>query len=260
MKQKIWTPTIINKLDSVLAVLLGVVFVATVIRSTFGFGEALIAVPLLSFLVPVKEAAPLAAALSITVAASIVVQDWRHIHIMSVGWFLAPGVVGIPLGAWLLRQTNPLAAKLILAAAIISFSVYILSAKNPPKIEKDHRGALAASGFLAGIFGGLFGMNGPPLIAYATLRGWTPEQTRATLQGYFLPAGLIGLASYSVGGLWTMNVTHLYLMSLIAAIPGLLVGRYLNTKLDRRLFVKWVYGGLICAGVALLAESLSHWK
>ena len=39
---------------------LAVVFVATFIRSAFGFGEALIAVPLLALLVPVGVAAPLA--------------------------------------------------------------------------------------------------------------------------------------------------------------------------------------------------------
>jgi len=37
--------------------------------------------------------------------------------------------------------------------------------------------------------GGAYGMNGPPLVAYGSLRRWTPpERFRATLQGYFLPA------------------------------------------------------------------------
>jgi hypothetical protein len=44
---------------------LAVIFLATLIRSAFGFGEALVAVPLL---MPVEEAAPLATLVSITVA------------------------------------------------------------------------------------------------------------------------------------------------------------------------------------------------
>ena len=60
-----------------------VLFVATLIRSAFGFGEALIAVPLLAFLVPVKVAAPVAVLVSITVALIIVLQDWRDIHVRS---------------------------------------------------------------------------------------------------------------------------------------------------------------------------------
>jgi uncharacterized membrane protein YfcA len=39
-----------------------VFFGATLVRSALGFGEALIAVPLLAFVLPVKVAAPIAAA------------------------------------------------------------------------------------------------------------------------------------------------------------------------------------------------------
>ena len=50
-----------------------VVFVATLIRSAFGFGEALVAVPLLVLCIPLPVAAPLAVLVSITIAAVVVV-------------------------------------------------------------------------------------------------------------------------------------------------------------------------------------------
>ena len=42
-------------------------------RSAFGFGEALVAVPLLALVMPVTVAAPIAALVSITVAAIVVI-------------------------------------------------------------------------------------------------------------------------------------------------------------------------------------------
>ncbi len=51
---------------------LGVVFLATLIRLALGFGEALIAVPLLALLMPVEVAAPPAALVSITVAVVVI--------------------------------------------------------------------------------------------------------------------------------------------------------------------------------------------
>ena len=57
------------------------IFLATLIRSAFGFGEALVAVPLLALLMPVEEAVPLATLVSITVATIVVAQDWRKIHL-----------------------------------------------------------------------------------------------------------------------------------------------------------------------------------
>jgi uncharacterized membrane protein YfcA len=58
-----------------------VVFFARLIRSTFGFVEGLIAVPLLALIIPIEIAAPVAALLSITIAAIVVVQGWRQVHL-----------------------------------------------------------------------------------------------------------------------------------------------------------------------------------
>ena len=105
-------------------------FFATLVRSTFGFGEALIAVPLLALAIPIGVAAPLAVLLSITIAAVVVVQDWRKIHVRSTGWLLAPTFVGIPLGVWLLTSAHQRIVKAALAIVIVAFSGYsLLSAR-----------------------------------------------------------------------------------------------------------------------------------
>lgn len=57
-----------------------VIFIATLIRSTFGFGEALVGVPLLALRLPVELAAPLAVLVSVVVAAAVVAQDWRGVE------------------------------------------------------------------------------------------------------------------------------------------------------------------------------------
>jgi uncharacterized protein len=67
-----------------------VIFFATLVRSTFGFGEALIAVPLLALFIPIAIAAPVAVLLSITIAAVVVAQDWRKIYLRSTAWLLLP--------------------------------------------------------------------------------------------------------------------------------------------------------------------------
>jgi uncharacterized protein len=56
-------------MNAVTLQVLVVVFLATFIRSAFGFGEALFAVPLLALFIPLKVAAPLAVLVSITIAA-----------------------------------------------------------------------------------------------------------------------------------------------------------------------------------------------
>jgi hypothetical protein len=80
-------------------------------------------------------------------------------------------------------------------------------------------------------------MNGPPLVVYGALRRWSPEQFRATLQGYFLPASLLGMYGYWLAGLWVPAVTRYYLMSLPLALAAIFLGRGINQRLDGRRFL-----------------------
>src|SRR5690348_6128815 len=101
--------------DSVLLAVVGVVFLATLVRSAFGFGEALVSVPLLALLIPVRVAVPLATLLSITVAGLILAQDWRHVHARSAWWLVVPTLFGIPVGLLVLTQVYPPAVKVAMA-------------------------------------------------------------------------------------------------------------------------------------------------
>ena len=240
--------------DWMILPVLAVVFAATLIRSAFGFGEALIAVPLLALLMPVEEAVPLATLLSITVAAVVVAQDWRKVHFHSAGRLVFATLFGIPLGLWLLTAAPESAVKAVLAVGIIGFSSYCLLSRSPFRLHDDRWAWLF--GFGAGVTGGAYGMNGPPLVVYGSLRDWSAEHFRATLQGYFLPASLLGMGGYWLAGLWTAAVTRCYLWSLPPALAAILLGRAINRRLAGRSFLRYVHAGLLVIGAVLLAQSL----
>ena len=111
-------------------------------------------------------------------------------------------------------------------------------------------------GLDAGILGGAYGMNGPPLVVYGTLRGWSPEHFRATLQGYFLPASVLGMMGYWAAGLWTSSVNRYYLRSLPAVLLAIVVGRWTSRRLDGRRFLVYVQAGLLAIGVGLLVQAI----
>jgi uncharacterized membrane protein YfcA len=240
--------------DWTLVAVLAVIFLATLVRSAFGFGEALVSVPLLALLIPVKVAAPLAVLFSVTVAGVILAQDWHHVHVRSAWRLVLATLFGIPLGLLLLKTGADRAVKVGLALVIIAFSSYCLL-RRPPFALKDDRLAWAF-GFGAGLLGGAYGMNGPPLVIYGGLRGWSPEHFRATLQGYFLPASLVGMAGYWLDGLWVPAVTRYYLLSLPPALAAVFLGRVVNRRLKGRSFLLYVHAGLIVVGATLLLQSL----
>jgi uncharacterized membrane protein YfcA len=240
--------------DSSSLTVIAVIFLATLIRSAFGFGEALVAVPLLALLIPIKVAAPLAVLFSITVAAIVVVQDWHKIHLRSAWLLFLPTLAGIPLGLLLLTAVPEVIVNVLLAVFIIAFSTYCLGSGNRLELKNDRLAWLF--GFGAGVLGGAYGMNGPPLAVYGALRRWSAERFRATLQGYFLPASLVQMAGYGLTGLWAPAVTRYYLLCLPAAVVAIFLGRAVNRRMEGRSFVVYVHVGLILIGVTLLVQSI----
>ncbi len=243
-------------MDGTTVYVLIVVFAATLIRSAFGFGEALIAVPLLAVRVPVRVAAPLAVLVSITVAAVIIAQDWRKIHVRSMGWLVLPTLFGIPLGLLLLTSGNHRLVKAALAVVIMAFSAYALIGQRPPELHGDSRLWLLVFGFCAGVLGGAYGMNGPPLAIYGAMRRWSAQHFRATLQGYFLPASIIGMAGFWLAGLWVPAVTRYYLMALPLTLAAILLGRTINRRLHGHGYLKYVHVGLFVIGAVLLVQAM----
>src|SRR3954452_8216234 len=186
-------------------------------------------------IMPVETAAPIAVLVSITVAAVVLLQDWRKVHLSSAGWLIVSTLVGTPLGLLLLTHVDSRIVKAILGSVIIVFAAYSLMRRHQLELKDDRFAWMF--GFIAGILGGAYGMNGPPLVMYGGLRGWSRQHFRATLQGYFLPASIASLLGYWFSGLWTSVVTHDYLLSVPVLIIAIFLGRIADHPIkDARFF------------------------
>lgn len=231
-------------------------FIASLVRSTLGFGESLVAVPLFLLFLPPEIAVPLSVALSIVIALVIVIQDYKKIHFSSAKWLIIYAIPGIPLGILMLIYGNEVFIKIALGVLIMLYALYSLFIKNHTVLKEDHKLWIFVCGFLSGIFGGAYGLNGPPLVVYGNLRQWKAKHFRATLQAYFLPASLLGMIGYYAKGLMTFQVNRYILFSLITTIPAIFLGRYLNHKLNDGSFFKYVYWGLVIIGIILVLSVL----
>lgn len=232
-------------------------FLATLVRSTFGFGESLIAVPLFILFVPIEIAVPLSVLMSILIALVVIIQDHEHVHFNSAKWLIAFAILGIPIGLMILIYGNEFWVKIGLGLLIISYSLYALFGKNSLTLKTDNKLWLFICGFVSGILGGAYGLNGPPLVVYGNMRNWSAKHFRATLQAYFLPASFIASIGYFAKGLVTMEVLKYFLISLPAVFPAIFLGRYLNHKIKDNSFFRYIYFGLIAIGIFLIINSLS---
>ncbi len=229
-----------------------VMFLATLVQCTFGFGNALFAMPVLAFFVPLPFATPLVAMTSMTVTLGIVLADWRHMEFGAAARLVAGAVLGIPLGLWLLTRADERIVKGVLAVVIGSFAAYSLSQPRRFHLESDRFGF--GFGWIAGILGGAYNTHGPPLVIFGFLRNWSAKQFRATLQGYFLLAGTLVLLGHAANGLWTATVVRHYAMSLPLTLLAFMLGSLLSRRLSQDRFQRIIHFALLVISFSLLVN------
>ncbi len=104
-----------------------ILFAASLTRSTFGFGEALVAMPLLSMVIGLQEAtAVVGLTLIVNSIAILATSTWRNIEWDAVWRLTIMAVTGVPIGVLGLLILDPRVVKLFLAALVISFAIYNL--------------------------------------------------------------------------------------------------------------------------------------
>ncbi len=140
-----------------------VFFVATLIRSAFGFGEALIAVPLLALVLPVKVAAPSSAKSSRSPSR----RSWSHRLArrapQSAMRLVLRTLVGILLGLLVLLRN---ASESLVKGALVRRRRIPDPGAAPRRLvyclDDDRRAWIL--GIAAGVLDGAYGRTGPPLV------------------------------------------------------------------------------------------------
>jgi len=229
-----------------------ILFFATTIRSVFGFGGGLVAMPLLTLVVGVQTASPLAAALNTFNAFLILLMDWRKVQLSSAWRLILASVLGIPFGILLLSKAYEALVTGILALVIIAFSIFNLI--KPQFKSKIRERSAFIFGFFAGILGAAYNANGPLAVIYGTLRKWPAESFRATLQAYFFPVGLIILFSQGASGLITPEVIHYSWVLIPMFFLGQFVGSKINRSIPLEIFEKGVHLFLIATALVMLIK------
>jgi uncharacterized membrane protein YfcA len=227
-----------------------IIFVATLVRSSLGFGDALLAMPLLGMLVGFPMATPLMGMVAPTISSLILLSDWRKVEWQINRHLILATILGIPFGLLLLRYAPGMWVKGILGVLLIGFGLFRLMKPNTPELKQ--RRFAYAFGILAGILGAAYNTNGPPVVVYGSLRRWSPERFRATLQGYFFPTGMFILLGQAAAGLWSAHVLRLYFYSLPFVLVAIWVGGRLNRRISFVNFERVVFIALVVFGAMLL--------
>ncbi len=230
-----------------------VLLVAYFVRGITGFGSALIAVPLMSLVLPVTVVVPVVILLDYFGSLSHGFHHRKQVQWREIFPLTPFTLSGIIAALYLMKTVEPGVLTIALGVFIIIYAIYALL---PLDIPTKSKWWAAPLGFLAGLVGTTFGTGGPFIVIYLTLRKLEKLPFRGTIATIFLLDGGMRLMGYTFSGFYSFELLMWTLLSLPIMALGMWLGGHIHTGLSQQRFVQIVSVVLLGSGTALLMKAL----
>jgi uncharacterized membrane protein YfcA len=211
---------------------LATVFLSAALRGFAGFGFALTAVPMLSFIMPPSQAVPLASCLQLFAGMLDLPKARLECDWASLRWLLPGAVIGSPLGVAALAIASDREANLAIA---VICAVGTAALAQGYTFRVSPRPAMTAGvGLVSGMLSGLAAVPGPPIVAFYLAMPLSPAAIRASLLVFFLGASVVTTIGLAVTGLLTPAFVLPALIGTPLLLAGTAFGRLLFTRFEGR--------------------------
>jgi uncharacterized membrane protein YfcA len=218
-------------ITSTIAIIASGALLGGFISGLAGFGTGLVALGVWLMAVPPAQAATLVIFCSVVAQGQTIMTVWHAIEWRKIWSMLLAGVIGVPIGVWMLAFVDPNQFRLGTGAILVAFSSFMLIGRARLKLTWGGRAADAVAGLCGGLLGGLSGLSGPLPTMWITLRGWGKDHRRGVMQAYNLTVLGLALVIHAATGL----ITREMLVLLMFAMPGTIAGAWLGSRTYRRL-------------------------
>jgi len=241
--------------DAPIALILIGAACAGFVQGLSGFGFSLTALSVWAWVLPPQLAAVLAVfgALTGQLLAAFTVR--RGFDVKALLPFLVGGLLGLPLGLWLLPRVDAVMFRAFVGGLLALWCPVMLFSGRLPRVGGGRAGD-AVAGAVGGLMGPLGGFTGAIPTLWCTLRRFERDAQRAIIQNFNLAVLAVTMASYLATG----QVTRPMLPLLALVAPALLLPALLGMKvyvgISPVAFRNLVLGLLTLSGIAMLASSL----
>ena len=233
---------------------------ASFIQRTIGFGFGIFIMTALPFLMPsYAEAVTLSGLLSLTSATVVMLQYIKYVTWKRFLPILGAFIIFSTSAILLLDKIEGPAMRKILGIMLIFLSFYFSFFKE--RLQKHIRatpGWMLGAGSISGIMGGLFGMQGPPVVLYLIVSEPSKNHYMGMIQTYAVMTNITMLAVRIYNGYVTPAVGTSYLYGLLGLAIGVITGNWAFKRIPSRLFTYIVYAYIGISGLVILLTAL--WK
>ena len=244
---------------STVAAVCGIVFVASLLQRTVGFGFALLAVPLLTFAVPATSAVVIALLDGTATSAWLLVHLRREVVVEPARRLAVAAVLGAPVGVVVLRVITPDGLRLLVGITTCVAAVWIIVSSRTGGTDPAPapRWRTYGLGFLSGVLTTSVATNGPPVVYELRRRALDGDAFRATVSAVFVVTDLVGIPLLAGSGLIPPGTVVLTALSLVACVGGIAAGAWVSRRMEPSHFVWAADGLLVATGLVTIVRAVA---
>lgn len=143
-----------------------------------------------------------------------------------------------------------------LGLPILGFALWQLAGR-PMTIRIEHRARVELLlGIIGGLYGGISGIWGPPLIVLLLSLGTGKEETMRVQGVVFLIGSVALFAAHLTSGVLNAQTLPASALLVVPAMAGNRIGQLLHDRLDPRKFRRWTLILLTLTGANLIRQAL----
>ncbi len=235
-----------------------VVFIITIAffgESIFGFGSGLIAIPLLSLIIGVKDAVILMLIFQLLMGLLIWKSykqiDWKLSRPMTISI-----VTGTIIGMFLLSKSSAVFLQLFLAISIIVFLIRMIWFNGFIFSHKLNKIISTLTGLVSGLLQGIIGTGGPILTMYLSVAIKEKPSLRSTLIYLLFVTSIVRLVIYIPGHLFNDYILQLAGIALLPFLIAIFVGQHMHHKIGEKYYRLGIYIILTGSAILLLSKSI----
>ncbi len=254
-----------------------IVFFASVLQASTGFGFAIMATPFLLLVFDSRECVQISIILSFIVSLLLIRNIIEDIDKGLLRRLIIGSIVGVPLGVMFYKfvSLDILKATVSVVILIVTFILIIISFKtNPqPKINNTSDKSLVnqytssfdcsptlkkiqfSIGLCAGLLTTSIGMPGVPLILYYNATNTKKETARSTTLAFFIFVYIISMGTQLLTVKTNLDIVASSLILIPVVVVGVFVGNILFNRINQITFQRIAYGILLFTGFYMAIKS-----
>ena len=234
-----------------LLILLSGAFLGAFVQGATGFGSGLLINAFWLHIMEPTHAIPLNVVTSLFISGVPIYKLRKKLNFSKLKQFAIFGVVGIPIGMYLLVISDPSKLKFSIGILLVIYALLMLKISSF-SINVNNKSINNLVGFISGVIGGLTALLGIIPVAWFSIQRLPKNTKRGTYEPFIFITSIAAIISFAFAGLYKIEM----IFDLLKIIPALLVGSWLGikiyNKINDNLFRKVVLGLILLSGLFLV--------